>query len=158
MSFVKNRQGYLVSETERQCTNCRSMFPNTSKTVTLCPACNTARVKSQSAENKMLARAKARSRQSGIECTITLEDIKIPETCPILGIPLVCHSGTPGGRENSPALDRKDNSKGYTPDNVLVISHMANMMKSSASPEMLQRFGQWAVGTYGTPNQGSNES
>ena len=153
MSFVRNRQGYLISDTERQCTNCREMFQITSK-MTICGKCNSARVKSNSAEYKMLARAKARSKRAGIECTISLEDIQIPEKCPILGIPLVCHKGTPGGRENSPALDRLDNTQGYVPGNIQVTSHMANMMKSSAPPELLVEFGKWALRTYETnPNE-----
>lgn len=148
MSFVRNREGFLVSETERQCTNCREMFTRTNK-MSLCGKCNSARVKSNSAEYKMLARAKARSKRANIECTITLEDIQIPEKCPILGIPLVCHAGTPGGRENSPALDRLNNALGYVPGNIQVTSHMANMMKSSASPENLVEFAKWALSTYG---------
>jgi len=142
MELVKNRQGFLVSETERQCTNCRSMFPNTSKTVTLCPKCNTTRVKSQSAESKMYQRAKTRSKDSGVPFSISMQDIVIPEICPVLKIPLVCHSGGSGGRPNSPALDRIKNELGYVPGNVRVISHMANMMKSSASEETLRQFCQ----------------
>lgn len=158
----KNRQGYLVGEHERECTNptCRMIFPNRSKTVTLCPRCNSDRVKSQSAELKMLRRAKSRSRESGIECTITLEDIVIPDECPILGVPIRQFQGASGGRPNSPALDRVDNNKGYVPGNVLVTSHLANMMKSSATPEELLKFGQWAVNTFSKtdPSQEPSES
>lgn len=140
MAYIKNREGFLVSEEERQCTNCLKMFKITSKTVTICPACNTNRVKSQSAESKMLHRAKARSKKSGIPFSITIKDIVIPETCPILEIPLVCHRGQPGGRPNSPALDRIENDKGYIPGNVRVISNLANVMKSSADKQTISLF------------------
>jgi hypothetical protein len=96
----------------------------------------------------MYRRAKSRAVQSGLEFNLDKEDIQIPTHCPVLGIPLVVHKGTSGGRDNSPALDRVDNSKGYVKGNVLVISHLANMMKSSANVEQLIRFSEWIQSTY----------
>lgn len=148
MGLVRNREGWLVSETERQCTNCLVIFPRASKTVTLCGKCNSGRVKTQSAAIKMWRRAKARCKKSGREFTIVVEDIVIPSHCPILGIPLVCKTGRSGGDPNSPSLDRIDSTKGYTPDNIVVVSHLANMMKSSATPEQLIKFAEWVLDTY----------
>lgn len=145
---MKNREGFFVGETERECTKCGSIFSKTSKTVTLCPACNTKRVKASPPENKMLARAKGRAKQRGIEFNIELSDIEIPEFCPILGLKLETFSGGCGGRPNSPALDRVDNTKGYVKGNVSVISHQANQMKSSASAEELLKFAKWIMSTY----------
>ena len=147
----RNREGYLVSDIQRECTNCGIIFDKTSKTVTLCPACNSARVKEQSPEVRMYRRAKSRAKQSGLAFTISKEDIEIPTHCPVLGIPLEVHKGTSGGRDNSPALDRIDNNKGYERGNVVVISHLANMMKSSASPENLIKFSKWVLATYVNP-------
>lgn len=144
----RNREGYLISESQRECTNCGIIFDKTSKTVTLCNACNSARVKEQSPEVKMYRRAKSRARQNGLSFTISKEDIEIPSHCPVLGIPLEVHRGISGGRDNSPALDRIDNSKGYEKGNIVVISHLANMMKSSASPEYLIKFSEWVLSTY----------
>jgi hypothetical protein len=96
----------------------------------------------------MYRRAKSRAAQSGLEFNLNKEDIKIPIQCPVLGIPLSTHKGTSGGRDNSPALDRVDNSKGYIKGNVLVISHLANMMKSSANKEQLIKFSEWVQKTY----------
>ena len=77
-------------------------------------------------EKLMFNSSRVRARNKGIEHTITLEDIKIPEYCPILGIKLESNVGTgQGGRNNSATLDRIDNSKGYTKENVRVISHRA---------------------------------
>lgn len=69
-----------------------------------------------------------------MEFTITLEDVVIPEMCPVLGIPLVNNKET--GKRSSPnsaSIDRWDNSKGYVPGNVRVISHRANSIKRDAA-------------------------
>jgi predicted nucleic acid-binding Zn-ribbon protein len=141
----KNREGYLISETKRECTKCGKIFPLTSKTVTLCNTCNSERVKCTAPESKMFQRAKGRAKRKNLEFSIKLEDIKIPKYCPVLGIELVCKSGAPGGQKNSPALDRKNSKRGYTKDNVQVISHLANMMKSHATDEELICFANWII-------------
>lgn len=133
---------------------------------------NSSRVKSQTPEWRMHQRAKQRCKKSGMEFTITVDDIQIPDRCPILGIKLNMNSGRSGlvmgadkvnseiitlqftdGTDtveiysgafpNSPSLDRIDNTKGYTPDNIWVISQRANAMKSAASDEELVRFAEW---------------
>lgn len=146
---MKNREGYYVGEFDRECTNCGIIFLKTSKTVTLCNDCNSNRVKGESAEKKMLRRAKQRAKDKGIEFNLTLDDVAIPTNCPILGIELKMHKGRSGGNPNSPALDRVDNDKGYVKGNVMVMSHLANMMKSSATTEDLIRFANWVIETHG---------
>ena len=148
MELIKNREGYLVSNTHRECTSCRTVFPITSKTVTLCKVCNSERVKATGETSKMLLRAKNRAKLKELEFNLTAEDIVIPTHCPILGIELVNKKGKPGGAPNSPALDRIDNSKGYIKGNVRVISHLANMMKSSATEDQLIKFANWVINSY----------
>lgn len=145
-----NREGYYVADTERECTNCGKIFKKTSKTVTLCNSCNSERVKSNKIEWKMHQRAKQRAKISNREFTLSVEDIVIPDICPILGIPLEVKKGRSGGKINSPALDRIDNSKGYTKENIQVISHLANMMKSQANKDQLIQFANWILKTFGT--------
>lgn len=142
--MIINREGYLISKTERECTKCNVIFKKTSNTVTLCNTCNSERVKCTSPEKKMLARAKTRARVKNIEFTLCLDDIKIPKTCPILGLPLVCKKGS-GGDSSSPALDRIDPKKGYTKENTRVISNLANMMKSHANETELLLFANWII-------------
>lgn len=89
-------------------------------------------------EKSMLNAAKIRAERDGLDFSITLEDIVIPEMCPILEVPLI--KGTKGNYEYSPSLDRIDNLKGYTPDNIQIISKKANSMKNSATLEELQTF------------------
>lgn len=147
MGLVRNRQGYLIGTLERECTRCSTFYAITNA-MSICPSCNSTRVKNTPQECRMLNRASQRARKSGLECTIALADIKIPETCPVLGMPLAHHVGSPGGKPNSPALDRVDNAQGYVPGNVRVISHLANMMKSCASEEQLVRFAEWVIQEY----------
>jgi hypothetical protein len=152
VELIKNREGYLVGKTHRECTACNTIFEITSKTVVLCKPCNSLRVKATGEVGKMLARAKQRARDKGLEFDLTAADVVIPSVCPILGMPLEHKKGSPGGAHNSPALDRIDNTKGYVRGNVIVISHLANMMKSSATPEQLLKFADWVYSSY--PRQG----
>lgn len=93
--------------------------------------------------------AKSRAKKRGIEFTITKEDITVPEFCPILGIKLEVNSNLgKGGKPSSYSLDRIDNTKGYIPGNVQVISHQANSMKSTATPQELLDFAKWIMETY----------
>ena len=148
MELVKNREGYLVSNTHRECTHCRTVFEITSKTVSLCRVCNSERVKARGEVSKMLLRAKGRAKEKHLEFNIDATDIVIPLVCPILNIELHNKKGSPGGSSNSPALDRIDNSRGYVKGNVRVISHLANMMKSSATEEQLIKFADWIYSSY----------
>jgi hypothetical protein len=95
----------------------------------------------------MLARAKSRCKKSGLEFSITTDDVDIPATCPILGIKIEQTKGRSGAFKNSPSLDRIDNSKGYIPGNVQVISQLANSMKGAANKEELVQFANWVLST-----------
>ena len=140
----KNREGNLVSDTHRECTKCANVFEITSK-MTLCKPCNSNRVKSMTPEWKMHQRAKMRSRDRGLEFTIVVDDIVIPDLCPVFGFPINMNSGRSGAYANSPSLDRVDNSKGYTKDNIQVISQQANAMKHCANNVELHRFANWIL-------------
>lgn len=80
--------------------------------------------------------ASRRAFQKKLEFTIDLKDIVVPEVCPALGIPLKFNTRT--HYDNSPSLDRIDNTKGYTPDNIWVISYLANQIKNMYSYEQLK--------------------
>jgi hypothetical protein len=107
-----------------------------------CKHCQNTAYMQYDPRRKMLYAARSRARQSGIECTITVDDIEIPELCPALGIPLRSTLGQgslpPNKLYNSPSLDRVDNSKGYIPGNVRVISMRANDLKRNATAEELE--------------------
>ena len=87
------------------------------------------------ARGYLLAAARYRSTERGMEFTITKEDIVIPDKCPLLGIDIIPKAKD---RFHSPSLDRIDNNKGYTPDNIWVVSSRANTLKNDASIQELE--------------------
>jgi hypothetical protein len=85
----------------------------------------------------MLNRARMRSRLKGFEFNITIEDVVIPEFCPVLGLKLLIGDYRPRHPQLA-SLDRIDNSKGYVKGNVRVISNRANELKRDASLEEIR--------------------
>ena len=74
------------------------------------------------------------AKERGIPFDLTpsdIDDIGIPLTCPILGIPIYFHRNQV--KPDSISFDRIDSSKGYTKDNIVVISFRANSLKSDAT-------------------------
>ena len=51
--------------------------------------------------------------------------------------------GTRDNYDFTPTIDRIDNSKGYTPDNIQIITNKANSMKNSADFKMLNNFANY---------------
>lgn len=80
----------------------------------------------------LLRGCRRRAMKKGMECSITADDVAIPEYCPVFGLKLVRHP-SPGTRVDSPSVDRIDNSLGYVKGNVVVISGLANRLKGAAT-------------------------
>lgn len=78
---------------------------------------------------------KKRAKDKGWPFTLLPRDISVPQTCPVLGIPI---DFVIGDRRDSPSIDRIDGKKGYVPENIKVISNRANALKSDASVEELE--------------------
>lgn len=97
----------------------------------------------------LIKRLKERAKKKNLEVFVTPDDLTVSSYCPILGIKLEVNAYAYGGRSNSPSLDRKDNTKGYTKDNVWIISNLANQMKSNANPDQLRAFAKWIREEYG---------
>lgn len=84
----------------------------------------------------MLRQAKQRARRFGLAFDLCVDELVIPDYCPVLGISLVAgckHSA------NSPSLDRFDPKLGYIKDNVRVISWRANSLKSNGTIEEFEQ-------------------
>lgn len=89
----------------------------------------------------MLIYAKANAKRAGVPFDLTLEDMVIPERCPILGIPLDREG--PRKSDNSPTVDRIVPELGYVKGNFAVISWRANRLKNNATPKELQAISTW---------------
>jgi len=85
----------------------------------------------------ILYRARHNAKTKGIECSLSLQDIpEIPEFCPVFSwIKLQYRVGGMGRGfkyPDTPSLDRIDNSIGYVPGNIRIISWRANELKGNA--------------------------
>ena len=90
---------------------------------------------------------KSNAKSRKIPFDIMAEDIIIPEYCPVLGTKLMFGRGERGKRKNTPSVDRVDNSRGYTKDNIRVISFEANRLKDANTIETLERLLAYMKGT-----------
>lgn len=81
--------------------------------------------------------AKGRAKQFGVPFDLAADDITIPETCPVLGIPI--YRGKGMKHAGSPSLDRMVPALGYVRGNVQVISFRANVIKSDATAAELEK-------------------
>lgn len=101
-----------------------------------------ARTMNRPVEFSMLYDARRRAKAKCVPCSIRAEDIVIPESCPILGIPLIRNKSRDTNRsswsDNSPSLDRIIPSLGYVPGNVCVVSMRANRIKTDATAHELE--------------------
>lgn len=95
-----------------------------------------AKYERQSDERRLYSAARSRALAKGLEFSIVVEDIVVPDKCPVLGIPLERHKCR--ARANSPSLDRIDPQKGYVASNIQVISNRANTLKNNATIEELE--------------------
>ena len=78
------------------------------------------------------------------EVKITKRDfllLKIPSTCPVLGIP-ISYEMT---RDNIPSIDRIDPNRPYESGNIAIISYRANMIKSIGSAIEHQLVCDWML-------------
>ena len=83
----------------------------------------------------MLSRVRMRAKIKGLAFALRPQDITIPSTCPVLGIPLRVAKAV--ADDNSPELDRIDNKRGYVSGNVIVVSRKVNRIKNDATLEEL---------------------
>lgn len=91
-------------------------------------------------EHKLLQHARTRTKKHRLPpCNLTLDDVKVPTHCPVLGIPLAVNSGRKGPADHSPTLDRIYPHKGYVKGNVIVVSFLANRIKTNATVRQLEQ-------------------
>ena len=92
----------------------------------------------------LLWSARRRAKIKKLPFALTVNDIVIPDMCPILGIKL--EIGNDKATDNSPTIDRKYQELGYIKDNIHVISYRANRLKNDASFEEIEALYKWTKG------------
>lgn len=98
---------------------------------------------SNTLEYRMWNGARRRAKANGIPFNIAINDIVIPEFCPVF--PSIKLQSNTGGQQtdSSPTLDRLIPELGYTPSNITVISCRANRIKNNATIEELRQLVNW---------------
>lgn len=85
--------------------------------------------------------ARYRAKRDGLKFNITMQDIVLPQRCPVFQTRLRF-----GARLHKciPSLDRIDSRKGYVRGNVQIISLRANTLKLDATLDELVTLGSFA--------------
>lgn len=86
---------------------------------------------------QLLADARKRAKSRGLEFNICVDDIALPTFCPVLGYKLEVGDGK--RQDNSPSIDRINNSLGYIKGNVRIISFRANALKNNGTIEEFEK-------------------
>lgn len=76
----------------------------------------------------------------GVDFDLTISDLyPLPETCPVLGIPINYGTGSRGAADNAMSIDRINPDLGYVKGNVVLVSQRANRIKNDATVDELRR-------------------
>jgi hypothetical protein len=138
------KQFYFRKDSKKyrsECTSCKSMRH---KKYYAEKYCETAKTKARSFRERdqsiaLLFSCKHTARIKKLEFNLTVDDIKIPKFCPVLGIKLTNIQGR-GKIESNASVDRIDPSKGYIKGNIQILSLRANFMKRDADRDELIAF------------------
>ncbi len=83
--------------------------------------------------------------------SLKLKDIPAPSHCKYLGIKLFYLKSNLGQvPPNAASIDKIDPNKGYIPENIQVISFLANRMKNDATIEQLVTFAKGVLKAHGS--------
>ena len=102
---------------------------------------------SRSLEQMLYNSAKQRAKNRGLEFNISVQDITIPDRCPILKMKLNKFWGSSQqnntDRANVVSLDRIDSLQGYVKGNILVVSYRANILKGNGTADEHRKIGNF---------------
>lgn len=84
--------------------------------------------------------ARRRAKHQRVPFAINFQDLEMPDVCPVLGLKFDWENQT---TPNSPSIDRLNPNLGYVPGNVVIICHMANRIKSNATPNQIRAVADW---------------
>jgi len=100
-----------------------------------------------SIEKRIYNRAKSRAKKNGIDFDLELQDIVLPEKCPVFDREFIY-----GDHDWTYSIDRIDPTKGYLKGNIQIISNRANMLKGNASIDEIRLLYLWMLNTVKEPS------
>jgi len=109
-----------------------------------CKECNRDRHRANRQKNMekvMLSVVKGRAKRDGIPFDLELDDIIIPEHCPVLGIKI--ERTNSAFKDSSPSVDKIVPSKGYVKGNIVIVSNRANLIKRDATIDELVKIAKF---------------
>jgi len=129
-------------QTIYKCNPCFITFNNSKKTKWR----KTKTVGSPQHLTDLVQSAKNRARKFNLPFNLTAKDLReiITTHCPIFGFKFeINKKDIKNNWETSPTLDRVVPSKGYVKENIIVVSMLANSIKSSATPTQILKVGNF---------------
>lgn len=107
-----------------------------------CSRLATAKSKQKNPTLSIFQNKRAGAKARNIEFSLGFSDVHFPEYCPALGFKLNyerCVVGRTSASFDSPSFDRIDPTKGYVKGNVIVVSNLANQIKTNATVDQLKK-------------------
>lgn len=100
-------------------------------------------------QKHLLETLRNRAKNLKVPFDLEYEDLTPPEMCPVFNVPLErIETYSKASKKFSPSVDRIEPEKGYTKNNIQIISNLANIMKHDATEEQLVSFAEWVLKTY----------
>ena len=128
--------GELLVSKSKQCRSCARAYQQKRRDSGLDKSTEYGRAwRERSPEKYLYSKAKSGATRRGIPFELELSDINIPERCPVFGWIFEMN----GDKDKAPSVDRIDSSRGYTKDNIQIISWRANDLKSDGTLEELEK-------------------
>ena len=84
-------------------------------------------------KKRMLKDARYRASKKNIPFNLTFDDFEVPDRCPVFGFRMLR-----GHPHRAPSLDRIIPELGYVRGNVIVVSNLANRLKTDAAIHQLR--------------------
>lgn len=94
----------------------------------------------------LCTRIRNRAKEKGLEFNLEPSDFVVPDVCPVTKLKLFFTDH--GITDNTPTVDRIDNSKGYIKGNVAIISWRANKAKSDLSIDEIKALAEYVTETH----------
>lgn len=93
-------------------------------------------------KQQILNKIRVRALSEGLEFDLTVDNVTWPTHCPVFGYELSYYEAD---RDRSVSIDKNDPQKGYTKDNVVVMSARANRAKWNMTIEEVKKLYEYLL-------------